>query len=179
MRIPRGEFTAEPAPVVPVVAALDPVGTLPLPALARVVVPEETARWIRDRVLPRGALRHQGPHHAPVWGPECSRCPEAVCDACRLGYDGQCDGWSWPWYPEADILSPSGEQVPGDRPWELLRADARRVWLRRPCECGCDPVAVRAARAAAVEGEGERRRLVEAPLPGGVAEEWGEQGELF
>jgi hypothetical protein len=105
------------------------------------------AEWIAREVI-RTSRATFGPHHAPIWGKQCRRCPPAICTSCsisrrdpRWDYHDQCTGWAWADYAESHIWWPDRDRIDEphqwtDGPWQL--------WLKpRPCECGCDPAAHR------------------------------------
>ncbi|WP_331750814.1 hypothetical protein OG215_36415 (plasmid) [Streptomyces globisporus] len=98
----------------------------------------EAAAWIREHVIPPRVRSYgHGPHHCPVWGSWCGRCPEAVCSSCRLGYH-RCSGPVYAAYPETGIFDAQGSPVVGPHLWDALGARWARVWLApRTCACGC------------------------------------------
>ncbi|WP_034090413.1 hypothetical protein [Streptacidiphilus albus] len=119
------------------------------------LIPADVAEQIKTEVIRKPGAIH-APHHAPLFGPRCQRCPPAVCSPCentrldgRWNYHGQCTGLSWPTYAESHIWWTDRDRIDDvdrwvDGPWQL--------WLKpRTCECGCDPAAVRAEQAASRE----------------------------
>ncbi len=139
-------------------------------------LPPEAAMWIREHVIPPRVRSYgHGPHHCPVWGSWCGRCPEAVCSSCRLGYH-RCSGPVYAAYPETCIFGADGRPIVGPHLWDALGARDARVWIApRPCACAVDrrsdlPGPVDPLPRSHVETDGSSHH----PLPSA-----GAQGALF